>query len=188
MTDKTTDKTTYVGIDIGKRNCAVCVMDRDGNVLENIKYRNTREAVGKLAKTLLSKYGKCSAVCESTSKMWMKTYEVFEEYHLPIILERPGGIRLRRESFLVYFVPCRYGNAYMILMFRSVAPRVIAYGTNSSILVIALKIYRILLSASIHQPLDLQIIFGLADRPRTVFILFCSIINRRVSPWETVVA
>ncbi len=65
-----------------------------------------------------------------------------------LLLERPGGIRLRRESFLVYFVPCRYGNVYMILMFRSVAPRVIAYGTNSSIQVIALKIYRILLSAS----------------------------------------
>ncbi len=38
----------------------------------------------------------------------------------------------------------------MILMFRSVTPRVIVYGTNSSIQVIALKIYRILLSASMH--------------------------------------
>ncbi len=38
----------------------------------------------------------------------------------------------------------------MILMFRSVTPRVIVYGTNSLIQVIALKIYRILLSASMH--------------------------------------
>ena len=55
-----TGTTKYVGIDIGKRNCAVCGMDRDGNVLEHMKYRNTREAAGKLAKTVLSKYGKYS--------------------------------------------------------------------------------------------------------------------------------
>ena len=86
MNCKTIDTTKYVGIDIGKRSCAVCVMDRDGNVLENTKYRNTREAVDKLAKIILSKYGKCSAVCESTSKMWMNTYEAFEEHRIPIIL------------------------------------------------------------------------------------------------------
>ncbi len=93
-----TDKTTYVGIDIGKRNCAVCVMDRDGNVLEHTKYRNTRAAAGMLAKTLLSKYGKYSAVCESTSKMWMKTYEVFEEHHLPIILGNPIRMKMAQSG------------------------------------------------------------------------------------------
>ncbi len=78
---KTTHTTKYVGVYTGKQNCAVCVMYRDGNVLEHTKYKNTREAAGMLAKTLLSKYGKCSAVCKSISKMWMKTYEVFEEHH-----------------------------------------------------------------------------------------------------------
>ena len=93
-----TDKTTYVGIDIGKRSCAVCVMDRDGNVLEHTKYKNTRGAAGVLAKTLLSKYSTCSAVCEPTSKMWMKTYEVFEEYHLPIILGNPVRMKMDQSG------------------------------------------------------------------------------------------
>ena len=30
----------YIGIDIGKRNCYVCVMDGDGNVLEETRYAN----------------------------------------------------------------------------------------------------------------------------------------------------
>ena len=94
----TIDTTKYVGIDIGKRNCSVCVMDRDGNVLEHIKYKNTREAAGKLAKTVLSKYGTCSAVCESTSKMWMKTYEAFEEHKIPIILGNPIRMKMAQSG------------------------------------------------------------------------------------------
>ena len=93
-----TDKTTYVGIDIGKQICVVCVMDRDGNVLEHTKYKNTREAATELAKTLLSKYGKCSAVCESTSKMWMKTYEIFEEHKIPIILGNPVRMKMAQSG------------------------------------------------------------------------------------------
>ena len=42
MNCTTIDTTKYVGIDIGKRVCSVCVVDRDGNVLEHMKYKNTR--------------------------------------------------------------------------------------------------------------------------------------------------
>ena len=71
---------------------------------------------------------------------------------IPVLpLERPGGIRLRRQSFPVWFVPYRYGKVHLIFMFRSVTPRTIGYVTNSSIWIIALKIYRILLSASTHH-------------------------------------
>ena len=94
----TIETTKYVGIDIGKRNCAACVMDSGGNVLEQMKYKNTREAAGKLAKTVLSKYGTCSAVCESTSKMWMKTYEVFEEHNIPIILGNPIRMKMAQSG------------------------------------------------------------------------------------------
>ena len=45
-----TDKTTYVGIDIGKKDCVICVVDRDGNVLERSKYPNKRETAAEFAK------------------------------------------------------------------------------------------------------------------------------------------
>lgn len=95
MNCTTIDTTKYVGIDIGKR---VCVMDSGGNVLEQMKYKNTRGAAGKLAKTVLSKYGTCSAVCESTSKMWMKTYEAFEEHRIPIILGNPIRMKMAQSG------------------------------------------------------------------------------------------
>ena len=93
-----TDKTTYVGIDIGKKDCVICVVDRDGNVLERSKYPNKREAAAEFAKHVLSKYGKCSAVCESTSKMWMKTYEVFEEHNIPVILGNPIRMKMSQSG------------------------------------------------------------------------------------------
>ncbi len=94
----TIDTIKYVGIDIGKRICAVCIMDSGGNVLEQMKYKNTREDADKLAKTVLSKYGTCSAVCESTSKMWMKTYEAFEEHRIPIILGNPIRMKMAQSG------------------------------------------------------------------------------------------
>ena len=31
----------YIGVDIGKRNCVVCIMGSDGSILEETKYDNT---------------------------------------------------------------------------------------------------------------------------------------------------
>ena len=30
-----------MGVDIGKRNCVVCIMDSDGSIIEETKYDNT---------------------------------------------------------------------------------------------------------------------------------------------------
>ena len=78
-----------VGIAVGEDVCDACVMDADGDVEEAFRYPNTRDAAGVFVDTLLSRYGRCSAVCGPTSKTWIKTYEAFEGRGVPIILANP---------------------------------------------------------------------------------------------------
>jgi sugar (pentulose or hexulose) kinase len=75
-------KDYYIAVDIGKRNCVVCVTDKDGSIIEETKYDNTLEEAERFASHLDKKYSnrKCHAVCESTANMWLKTYEAFEKY------------------------------------------------------------------------------------------------------------
>jgi transposase len=38
---------------------------------------------------MVKKYGKCIAVCESTSNLWLKTYQSFEKYSIVVKLANP---------------------------------------------------------------------------------------------------
>ena len=50
-------KDYYIAVDIGKRNCVVCVTDKDGSIIEETKYDNTlQEAEERLASNLDKKY------------------------------------------------------------------------------------------------------------------------------------
>ena len=66
----------YVGINIGKRICVACTMDADGGVLNMPKYHNTKNNMRTFIDDLIT-YD-CVAACESTIRMWIKTYEEFE--------------------------------------------------------------------------------------------------------------
>ena len=35
------DNDYYIAVDIGKKNCVVCITDKDGSILEETKYNNT---------------------------------------------------------------------------------------------------------------------------------------------------
>ena len=59
----------YIGIDIGKRNCYVCVMDGSGGVVEETHYANLYDRAREYAAQLKTKYGPCKAVCESTGNL-----------------------------------------------------------------------------------------------------------------------
>ena len=82
-----------IGIDIGKRRCIVCTMDRNGTVLEETGYENTYAAATAFARKARREYGKCQAVCESTGNLWIKTYEAFEDRGIPIELANPMKAR-----------------------------------------------------------------------------------------------
>ena len=40
-TKENTNARYYVSIDIGKKNCVVCITDKDGLIIEETKYGNT---------------------------------------------------------------------------------------------------------------------------------------------------
>ena len=87
-----------IGIDIGKRRCIVCTMDRNGTVLEETGYENTYAAATAFARKARREYGKCQAVCESTGNLWIKTYEAFEDRGIPIELANPMKVRAIAEA------------------------------------------------------------------------------------------
>ena len=79
----------YIGIDIGKRNCYVCVMDGSGGVVEETHYANLYDRTREYAAQLKTKYGPCKAVCESTGNLWIRTADAFEKEGIPIQLSNP---------------------------------------------------------------------------------------------------
>lgn len=87
-----------IGIDIGKSKCAVCMMDQDGEVLEETSYTNTSRTAALLARYAVDKYGPSRAVCESTGNLWQKTFTAFEKAGISIILSNPFKTKAIAES------------------------------------------------------------------------------------------
>ena len=85
-----------MGIDIGKQNCVVCIMDSDGSMIEETKYNNTLDQAESFASSIKSKHGggdgsqsTIMAVCESSGNLWLKTYQAFEKYGIGVKLANP---------------------------------------------------------------------------------------------------
>jgi transposase len=79
-------------VDIGKRNCKACIiMNSDGSIAEESisMYNNTLDEAEIFAYSMVKKYGKCIAVCESTAHLWLKTYQAFEKYNIDVKLANP---------------------------------------------------------------------------------------------------
>ena len=47
----------YIGVDIGKRDCIVCIMDSDGSIIEETKYNNTLDHAKSFASYIKRKHG-----------------------------------------------------------------------------------------------------------------------------------
>ena len=71
-------------------------MDADGNVLKRSKYPNTRDGANKFIDGLAA-YN-CAAVCESTARMWIKTYEEFERRGIHITLANPLRLKMAQSG------------------------------------------------------------------------------------------
>ena len=78
----------YIGIDISKRKCDVCVVDAKGKVLERGQYPNTKNGAKKHAALLKRKYRRrgITAACETTANMWQVSYAAFEDAGIDIKL------------------------------------------------------------------------------------------------------
>ena len=74
-----------IGVDIGKRNCVVCIMDSNGSIIKETNYNNDRlEQAESFASRIKTRYdaGESTAVCESTGNLWLKTSQAFEKHNL----------------------------------------------------------------------------------------------------------
>ncbi len=91
------ERVKSIGVDIGKKRRAVCVIDRNGMILEETGYDNTFGAARSFVKTV-AKYGKCQTVCESTANLWLKTFEAFEDSGMSITLANPMKTRAMTED------------------------------------------------------------------------------------------
>ena len=96
--EKGGEKVKSIGIDIGKRRCIVCIMNRDGTVLKETGYESTYAAADAFARNARTEHGKCQAACESTGNHWIKTYEAFEDRGIPIGLANPMKVRAIAEA------------------------------------------------------------------------------------------
>lgn len=88
----------YIGDDIGKKVCVVCITDENGNVLEKTKYNNMFDDANNFARYAIQKYGQCVAVLESTGNLWLKTYEAFERNGIKVKLANPFKTRAIAEA------------------------------------------------------------------------------------------
>jgi predicted NBD/HSP70 family sugar kinase len=54
----------YIAVDIRKKNCVVCVADKEGSIIEETKYDNTLQEAERFASQLDKKYSnrKCQFV------------------------------------------------------------------------------------------------------------------------------
>jgi transposase len=87
-------------VDIGKRDCKACIMSSDGSIAEETKYNNTLHEAEIFAYSIVKKYGKCLAVCESTANLWLKTYQAFEKYNIGVKLANP--LKTKATAFSIF--------------------------------------------------------------------------------------
>ena len=73
-------------------------MNADGAILESGKYPNTRADAAKFIDGTRATYGSCRAICESTARMWIKTYETFAGRGIPIVVANPLRLGLRKSG------------------------------------------------------------------------------------------
>ncbi len=78
-----------MAVDIGKRNCKACIMNADASVAWEPKYDDKLTESEIFVYSMVKKYGKFIAVCESTSNLRLKIYHAFEKYNIGAKLANP---------------------------------------------------------------------------------------------------
>lgn len=86
-----------VGIDVGKRKCRAAIKDRSGQTLNEFFFSNDKDGINKLTK-IVSGYGKCEAVVESTANMWIRIHDTLEDNGINTVLTNPYKTRIIAEA------------------------------------------------------------------------------------------
>ncbi|MEX2704207.1 MAG: transposase [Candidatus Freyrarchaeum guaymaensis] len=88
----------YVGVDVHKKFCRVCVKDRDGNILDEFSIPNDRGGFTRLLDAVGG--GEAKAVIESTGNFWIPLYTALEEAGVEVVLANPKKTRAIAEARL----------------------------------------------------------------------------------------
>jgi transposase len=88
----------YIGIDIHKKICVVCIKDAKGATIEEMRIPNTGEGIRMLLARLRGH--KARIIMESTSTLWVRMYDALEEAGYEVVLANPYRTRVIAESKL----------------------------------------------------------------------------------------
>lgn len=83
---------------MAKRVNVVCILDKEGVVLERSNYLNTRAAARSYFTRVKRVYVNCGAVFESTGNMWLKTMHALEECGIPFKMANPLRLKLSQSG------------------------------------------------------------------------------------------
>ena len=76
----------YIGLDVSKRECTVCIMDHEGFVLDEFSFENNTDGIDELL-TRLSLNDRVAI--ESTGNLWLNIYDKFEDFRIQCVLVNP---------------------------------------------------------------------------------------------------
>ena len=88
----------FIGIDIAKKTNVVCIMEKEGDVLEMSNYLNRRDTALSFFTRVKKTYPDCGAVFESTGNMWFKTMYALEECSIPFKMANPLRLKLSQSG------------------------------------------------------------------------------------------
>ena len=77
----------YIGVDVGKKRCQACIMDEDGEILDEFPFTNNGEGIKSLLECVSDV--QCKAVVESTGNLWLRIYETLEGHGVEVKLANP---------------------------------------------------------------------------------------------------
>ena len=88
----------YIGIDVHKKFCNACIKDREGTVLEQLRFNNSSKGADRLLEVIGGKPAK--AVLESTGNLWIIIYQILEAAGVEVLLSNPSKTKAIAEPRL----------------------------------------------------------------------------------------
>ena len=80
-----------------ERGNVAAIKDRSGQTLNEFFFSNDKDGINKLTK-IVSGYGKCEAVVESTANMWIRIHDTLEDNGINTVLANPYKTRIIAEA------------------------------------------------------------------------------------------
>ena len=88
----------YVGIDVHKKMCQAAILDEEGELLDEIRFRNDAEGIEDFAMKLTTFRDDVKTVVESTGNLWIQTHDRLESHGFDAALSNPYKTRLIAEA------------------------------------------------------------------------------------------